>query len=243
MATTQFELVTPTRTLYSGQAEMIVCRSVDGEIAFLANHMPYIGALDIGVVRIVGPGGGRRDGASSEPEVRLAVHGGFVEVKDNQVIMLADAAELACRRSTCEAPAGPSARPAQPCVSQHRGQRRRRGRRRPALGPGPPGGRLRLTPASRRRRPPGLMGPTLDPPAADGCLLFDGERLRRPPPATSTAAPSARPRTEQGVERHTQGRDAERHVGDGPVGQLGYSTRPESSAVQVHRMSTGRVWP
>ena len=55
MATTQFELVTPTRTLYSGPAEMIVCRSVDGEIAFLANHMPYIGALDIGVVRIVGP--------------------------------------------------------------------------------------------------------------------------------------------------------------------------------------------
>ncbi len=33
--------------------------------------------------------------ASTEPEVRLAVHGGFVEVKDNQVIMLADEAELA----------------------------------------------------------------------------------------------------------------------------------------------------
>jgi F-type H+-transporting ATPase subunit epsilon len=93
MATTQFELVTPNRTLYSGEAEMIVCRSVDGEIAFLANHMPYIGALDIGLVRIVGPG----DEASgaSQPEVRLAVHGGFVEVKDNQVIMLADEAELA----------------------------------------------------------------------------------------------------------------------------------------------------
>ncbi len=95
MATTQFELVTPTRTLYSGPAEMIVCRSVDGEIAFLANHMPYIGALDIGVVRIVGPAADAGTGASSEPEVRLAVHGGFVEVKDNQVIMLADAAELA----------------------------------------------------------------------------------------------------------------------------------------------------
>ena len=56
MATTQFELVTPNRTIYSGHAEMIVCRAVDGEIAFLANHMPYIGALDIGVVRIIGPG-------------------------------------------------------------------------------------------------------------------------------------------------------------------------------------------
>ncbi|MGH9057563.1 MAG: ATP synthase F1 subunit epsilon [Acidimicrobiales bacterium] len=92
MAATQFELVTPTRTLYSGQAEMIVCHSVSGEIAFLANHMPYIGALDTGLVRIVGPVS-HGDGGT-EPDVRLAVHGGFVEVKDNQVIMLADVAEL-----------------------------------------------------------------------------------------------------------------------------------------------------
>src|ERR1700733_593247 len=93
MATTEFELVTPTRTLYSGQAEMIVCRVVDGEIAFLANHMPYIGALDAGLVRIVGPTSD--DGGAGESDVRLAVHGGFVEVKDNRVIMLADEAELA----------------------------------------------------------------------------------------------------------------------------------------------------
>ena len=64
---------------------MVVCKSVDGEIAFLADHMPYIGALDPCVVRVVGP-------ASSEAEVRVAVRSGFVEVKDNHVIMLADVA-------------------------------------------------------------------------------------------------------------------------------------------------------
>jgi F-type H+-transporting ATPase subunit epsilon len=95
MATTQFELVTPNRTLYSGRAEMIVCRSVDGEIAFLADHMPYIGALDAGLVRIVGPVPEGAEEPSGEPEIRLAVQGGFVEVKDNRVIMLADVAELA----------------------------------------------------------------------------------------------------------------------------------------------------
>jgi F-type H+-transporting ATPase subunit epsilon len=94
MAATQFELVTPSQTLYSGQGEMIVCRTVDGEIAFLANHMPYIGALDTCVVRVVGPGSGDSD-ASTEPDVRVAVLSGFVEVNDNQVIMLADVAELA----------------------------------------------------------------------------------------------------------------------------------------------------
>ncbi len=85
MATTELDLVTPDATLYSGSAEMVVCKSVDGEIAFLADHMPYIGALDPCVVRVVGPGGGT-------DEVRVAVRSGFVEVKDNRVIMLADVA-------------------------------------------------------------------------------------------------------------------------------------------------------
>ena len=109
MATTQFELVTPTSTLFSGHAEMIVCRAVDGEIAFLANHMPYIGALDPGLVRIVGPQADAGEGAAG-PDIRLAVQGGFVEVSDNRVIMLADRAQLgadidveAARRDEAEA--------------------------------------------------------------------------------------------------------------------------------------------
>lgn len=85
MANTELDLVTPDATLFSGAAEMVVCKSVDGEIAFLADHMPYIGALDPCVVRVVGP-------ASGGPEVRVAVRSGFVEVKDNRVIMLADVA-------------------------------------------------------------------------------------------------------------------------------------------------------
>jgi F-type H+-transporting ATPase subunit epsilon len=93
MATTQFELVTPGRTLYSGHAEMVVCRTVDGEIAFLANHMPYIGVLDPGLVRVVGPQQEAGDNPGSA-DIRLAVQGGFVEVSDNRVIMLADRAEL-----------------------------------------------------------------------------------------------------------------------------------------------------
>ena len=87
MATTAFDLVTPAATLFSGQAEMIVCKTVEGEIAFLADHEAYIGALDPCLVRVVGPEG------TEGSEFRVAVHGGFVEVKDNQVIMLADIAQ------------------------------------------------------------------------------------------------------------------------------------------------------
>lgn len=89
MATTAFDLVTPAATLFSGQAEMIVCKTVEGEIAFLADHEPYIGALDPCLVRVVGP-----ESSGEGNEFRVAVHGGFVEVKDNHVIMLADIAQL-----------------------------------------------------------------------------------------------------------------------------------------------------
>lgn len=86
MATTHTELVTPTRTLFSGEAEFVLCRSAGGEIAFLADHMPYLGVLEPGLVRVDQEGG---------DSLKLAVHGGFVEVRDNRVIMLADVAEPA----------------------------------------------------------------------------------------------------------------------------------------------------
>lgn len=82
----QVELVSPERILFSGEAEMVVCRTAGGEIAFLTGHAPFLGALGIGIVRIHPEGGGE--------VVRAAVHEGFVEVKDNRVIVLSDVAEL-----------------------------------------------------------------------------------------------------------------------------------------------------
>ncbi|MGH9151683.1 MAG: ATP synthase F1 subunit epsilon [Acidimicrobiales bacterium] len=83
--TLQVELVSPERILYSGEATMVVCRTAGGEIAFMTGHTPFLGALGIGVVRIHQEGGG---------VVKAAVHEGFVEVKDNRVIILSDVAEL-----------------------------------------------------------------------------------------------------------------------------------------------------
>lgn len=84
--TLQVELVSPERILYSGEAEMVVCRTAGGEIAFLTGQAPFLGTLGIGVVRIHPEGGGE--------VVKAAVHEGFVEVKDNRVIVLSDVAEL-----------------------------------------------------------------------------------------------------------------------------------------------------
>jgi F-type H+-transporting ATPase subunit epsilon len=84
--TLQVELVSPERILYSGEADMVVARTVaGGEIAFLTGHAPFLGALETGVVRVKTSGG----------EEVAAVHGGFVEVRDDRVIILSDVAELA----------------------------------------------------------------------------------------------------------------------------------------------------
>ena len=88
MATTQVEVVTPSGLLYSGQAEMVVCRTTGGDIAFLANHMPYVGALEPHPLRVVGPEGGGH-------ELEYGVSGGFVEVSNNRVVVLCDAAQPA----------------------------------------------------------------------------------------------------------------------------------------------------
>lgn len=82
----QVEVVSPERILYSGEATMVICRTTDGDIAFLANHAPFIGALGIGKVEIHGEGGS---------VIKAAIHGGFVEVSNNAVTILSDVAELA----------------------------------------------------------------------------------------------------------------------------------------------------
>jgi F-type H+-transporting ATPase subunit epsilon len=82
------DIVSPERVLYTGEADMVVCRTSEGEIAFLPGHVPFLGALGIGVVRILLPERG---------EQAAAVHGGFVEVANDRVIVLSDVAELAER--------------------------------------------------------------------------------------------------------------------------------------------------
>lgn len=80
------ELVSPERILFTGEAEMVICRTVGGgDIAFLSGHAPFLGALSIGAVRIRLVGGG---------EERVAVHGGFVELSHDTVSILSDVAEL-----------------------------------------------------------------------------------------------------------------------------------------------------
>jgi F-type H+-transporting ATPase subunit epsilon len=80
-------LVSPERILWEGEADMVIARTTSGDIAFMNHHAPFVGVLDIGKLRIIPTEGGE--------DIAVAVHGGFVEVKDNRVTILSDVAELA----------------------------------------------------------------------------------------------------------------------------------------------------
>ncbi|MDP7067428.1 MAG: ATP synthase F1 subunit epsilon [Acidimicrobiales bacterium] len=81
----QVELVSPEAVLFSGECSQVVTRTVDGDIAFLDNHAPFIGALDIGQTQLWADDG----------VVSLAINGGFVEVSGNAVTILSDGALVA----------------------------------------------------------------------------------------------------------------------------------------------------
>jgi F-type H+-transporting ATPase subunit epsilon len=79
------ELVSPERKLFSGEATIVIARPEGGDAAFLPGHAPFLGLLGIGPVTIRTADG---------KEVKAAIHGGFIEVRNNNVTILSDVAEL-----------------------------------------------------------------------------------------------------------------------------------------------------
>lgn len=80
------EIVTPKRLILSEAVQYVALPGVQGELGILYNHAPLVAGLTVGVCRFGELGGQIR---------RAFISGGFVEVRDNRVIVLADAAELA----------------------------------------------------------------------------------------------------------------------------------------------------
>lgn len=86
MAKLKFEILTAERmVLAEDEVDAVVAPGVEGELAILPNHAPLITMLQIGELRI------RKGGE----ERSLFVSGGFLEVHNNKVTVLADVAERA----------------------------------------------------------------------------------------------------------------------------------------------------
>ncbi|TFI57737.1 ATP synthase F1 subunit epsilon [Sphingomonas parva] len=84
MADLHFELVTPERLVRSEEVYMVVVPGSEGEFGVLAGHAPFMSTLRNGDIAIYRSAGG-------EPE-RIPVEGGFAEVSDRGLTVLAERA-------------------------------------------------------------------------------------------------------------------------------------------------------
>ena len=87
MATQPVEVVAVDHEVWTGEAESVNARTLEGEVGVLARHAPMLGVLAPGhIVRVIEEGGN---------EIRIAAHGGFISVTEDGVQVLAESAELA----------------------------------------------------------------------------------------------------------------------------------------------------
>lgn len=85
MKTVKVNIVTPDGPVYDADIEMVSVRAESGDIGILPGHIPTVAPLKIGAVRL------KKDGQTE----LAAVSGGFLEVRPDQVTILAQAAETA----------------------------------------------------------------------------------------------------------------------------------------------------
>jgi F-type H+-transporting ATPase subunit epsilon len=81
----RLEIVTPEKLAYRDEVDAVVLPGSEGELGILPHHAPLISTLGMGELRI-------RKGGSEEV---YAVIGGFVQVRPDRVIVLAETADLA----------------------------------------------------------------------------------------------------------------------------------------------------
>ncbi|AET57716.1 F0F1 ATP synthase subunit epsilon [Paenibacillus terrae] len=83
MSTYLLEIVTPERLVFAEQVDSISVRGSEGDLGILPGHLPLVTPLKIAPVRI-------KTGGQTEV---IAVNGGFVEVRKDKVVILAESAE------------------------------------------------------------------------------------------------------------------------------------------------------
>lgn len=83
--TFQVDVVSPEAIVWTGEAVMVVARTPDGELGIMADHEPLMGALSTGGVSVQAESGDR---------TTIGVHGGFIQVLNNQVTLITDRAQV-----------------------------------------------------------------------------------------------------------------------------------------------------
>ncbi|MCC3377171.1 F0F1 ATP synthase subunit epsilon [Cohnella sp. REN36] len=84
MSTLRLEIVTPERKVFDKDVNMVVVKGVGGDLGILPHHVPLVTPLKVAPVKA----------KIGNAEEFIAVHGGFMEVRKDKVVILAESAEL-----------------------------------------------------------------------------------------------------------------------------------------------------
>jgi F-type H+-transporting ATPase subunit epsilon len=79
------EIVTPERLAFEGEVDSVNCPGIEGELGILPHHAPLVSALGVGELVI------RRGGE----EEYFAIAGGFLQVRPDRVVVMAETADMA----------------------------------------------------------------------------------------------------------------------------------------------------
>ena len=79
------EIVTPERLAWSGDVDAVTVPGADGELGILPHHAPLVSTLGVGELRF-------RSGGVEES---FAIFGGFLQVRPDKVVVMAELADMA----------------------------------------------------------------------------------------------------------------------------------------------------
>jgi F-type H+-transporting ATPase subunit epsilon len=82
----KLQIITPSRVIFQDDAKSISAPGTQGGFQVLYNHAPFISTIEVGELRVMDTSG---------KDLLYATSGGFVEVRDNSVVVLAETAEPA----------------------------------------------------------------------------------------------------------------------------------------------------
>ncbi len=85
MSSLRLDIVTAEQVVYAEDVDVVVAPGVEGQLGILPHHAPLVATLKAGELRIKKGG----------EEVSMAISGGFLEVRPDGVVVLADTAERA----------------------------------------------------------------------------------------------------------------------------------------------------
>ena len=75
------EIITPEKTVYTGEIKLIRVPGSDGSFEVLSNHAPIISTLTKGDIKVV---------TEDDNENHFEINGGVIEIKENKIIVLGE---------------------------------------------------------------------------------------------------------------------------------------------------------